>query len=580
MVKVLIHELPDRSAKLLGRLREVLLSYGGGDAARLAERARIDDHVTPRMVLTGQYSSGKSSLIKALTDGAVDPEIGADIVTDSVTAYDWDGAVTLVDTPGVQSGLREHDEMAATAVGDADLVLFVITSNLTDDASSAYLRLLANDMQRADQMIVVITQARKQPAREGARAEHVREVLGTDSIPLPIAEVDSIYYLRSLEGGARADELRRSSGVDELREQLNLLSDRRGAIAKLRQPLHLARHLVDESRLLFVEDERSRAALGLIHAQRAAVERRRHAMVQSVSTAESVFKSHCLVEISGFVDTASSLPTDDAQADAIMATAKQRLGESLDAHAARFGETLDSVARAQFATLAEELGEIDAGNRARLVYSQSAWEQDDTAESDIGAPFAGHQTSGKRSGVGVNWQNVAEKLKSAQNYWGAGGGLRDSSGTFGHEAVKNIGHLFGHKFRPWEAIKIADKIGKLAKGAGFLVQVGTAAYSVIKQERDEMREFREAERVHSAFVTELMSHASRISDFARRKFWEAVEEPMSAYLDALQEAEGVILRADAARSRALEELNRISSEAEQLLRESVTPLTLSSGIEG
>jgi predicted GTPase len=80
------------------RLRSLLEAVSAPGAAEMLQRARIDQREKPRMVLTGQYSSGKSSLIKALTDGTVEPVIDADIATDAVTEYPWDGAVVLVDT--------------------------------------------------------------------------------------------------------------------------------------------------------------------------------------------------------------------------------------------------------------------------------------------------------------------------------------------------------------------------------------------------------------------------------------------------------------------------------------------------
>ena len=159
------------------------------------------------MVLTGQFSSGKSKLITALTDRAVEPPSDADIATDTVTAYQWDGAVVLVDTPGVQSGLRTHDDLALSAIGDADFILFVIHVGLFDDASRDFLRHLANDLQLFGQMIVVITQAGKQSAAPGVRERAVQDALGTATFNLPIAEVDSVYYLRSLEGGPKAELL-------------------------------------------------------------------------------------------------------------------------------------------------------------------------------------------------------------------------------------------------------------------------------------------------------------------------------------------------------------------------------------
>lgn len=128
------------------------------------------------MVLTGQFSGGKSKLIEALTDGAVVPGSAADITTDKVTEYSWDGAVVLVDTPGVKSGLRTHDDLALVAIGKADFILFVMHSGLFDDPLRDYLRYLANTLRMFGQMIVVITQTGRQGAAEGERGEVVHEV--------------------------------------------------------------------------------------------------------------------------------------------------------------------------------------------------------------------------------------------------------------------------------------------------------------------------------------------------------------------------------------------------------------------
>ena len=66
-------------AGVAGSVHRVLGAGTGSLATALLERARVEPREKPRMVLTGQFSSGKSSLIKALTDGAVDPVIDADI---------------------------------------------------------------------------------------------------------------------------------------------------------------------------------------------------------------------------------------------------------------------------------------------------------------------------------------------------------------------------------------------------------------------------------------------------------------------------------------------------------------------
>ena len=80
------------------------------------------------VVLTGPYNAGKSSIALALT-GDDSIVIDADVATAQTERYPW-GGVEVVDTPGVRTGDLTHDEIAETALRNADLVLFVITPNL------------------------------------------------------------------------------------------------------------------------------------------------------------------------------------------------------------------------------------------------------------------------------------------------------------------------------------------------------------------------------------------------------------------------------------------------------------------
>jgi hypothetical protein len=566
VTKVLIHELPEQTQLLLERLRRVLEANPKGLAKELLVRARVEPAEKPRMVLTGQYSSGKSSLIKALTDAAVNPEIDADIATDRVSEYAWDGAVVLVDTPGVQSGLRRHDELAREAIGKADFILFVITVNLFDDASRDYLRRLANDLRLFGQMIVVITQASMQSAAEGVRGKAVQAALGTVTFNLPIVEVDSVYYLQSLEGGPRAELRRQRSGIDELRDLINKISEDRGELAQLRQPLHLVRQLCDEAQELFVADDRSQSALAVIASQRAAVSQRRYGLERAFAGAEADFKSRCLVDVTGFVDAATSLTGEGGDTADVLAAAEVRLVEALERHAGLFAESINRLAETQFDTLSVQLAEIGEGPRAQSLLQLEgdvAIAGPDRVLRTNAVPMARMGTAGS-----VNWKRLAEQLTNGQKWWGAGNGLKDASGSVGHKIVLDLGHTFGKKFKPWEALKIADQVGKFAKFGGFAIQVGAAGYEVWKNERDARNAQREGERQHSAFVTEIMGHADKIAAEVRTQLWSIADPPMNEFLAELQAAQDEILGADEAREVAQLELRAIATETDRLLRES------------
>jgi hypothetical protein len=566
VTNVLVHELPSCAQELMLRLRRVLQSDSGALAGELLARARIRPRQKPRMVLTGQFSSGKSSLIKALTDGDVDPVIDADIATDDITEYEWDGAVVLVDTPGVQSGLRSHDELASGAIGDADFILFVITVNLFDDASRDYLRHLANGLRLFGQIIVVITQSGKQSAAEGVRDKAVQDALGTSAFNLPIAEVDSVYYLRGLEGAPRAELLRTRSGIDDLRMKINKISEDRGELAQLRQPLHLIRQLCDEAQQFFVEDAQSQSALTLLAAQRAAVSERRYMIERTFLAAESEFKSACLVDVTAFVDTATGLPADDSRASDVLDAAEARLVEALDRHAEQFAHAINRLTEVQFDKLSERLLEISDSNRAQQLLLPAG---DVALETPDGLQTTSSDRSPRPGTVSkVNWQRVADQITKGQKWWGAGDGLKNASGSNGHTIVKKVGDLFGVKFKPWGALKIADKIGKAAKIGGFAIQIGLAGYEVWKDEREARKTQIESERQHAAFVTEIMGHADKIAADARRQLWEIIDPPMDAFLAKIDAAQAEILGADLARGIAARELSAIASEADRLLAES------------
>lgn len=566
MTHMLIHELPEQSKSLMHRLRRVLKEAPGSAAAELLERAKVEAASKPRMVVTGQYSSGKSSLIKALTDGAVNPLIDADIATSDVREYDWDGAVTLVDTPGVQSGRRGHDEIASEAIGNADFILFVTTVALFDDAARDYLRYLANKLRMFGQMVVVIAQTSKAPPAQGVRQQEVQEALGTVDFNLPIVEVDSVYYLRSLEGGARADSLRQLSCIDELRTAINQLSEDRGSLARLRQPLTLVRQLCDEAQELFVADDHSRVALSLLASQARTISERRSALDTVFSGAETEFKRHCLADVVGFVDTVTTLPDDGVGSWAKIDAAEVSLVEALERHAERFAGAIKLLAGTQFDTLNDELVEIGDSNRLTLLLQSPI-------DLKLEAPDSVHAESAVRArpafgAPGVDWRRIAELIKRGQGWWGAGDGVRDAAGSLGHKLVLEVGHKFNFKFKPWQAVKIADKIGKFAKLGGFILQAGTAGYEVWQNERQVRAAQISSERQHAALVTEIMGQADKIAAGARHQLASIIDPQLDALLAEIRNAQSEILSADEKRGAAATELRDIAAEVDRLLHES------------
>ena len=57
-----------------------------------------------KLVFVGQYSAGKSSIIKMIS--GIETEIGAGITTQESHVYKWND-LEIIDTPGIETGLRK-----------------------------------------------------------------------------------------------------------------------------------------------------------------------------------------------------------------------------------------------------------------------------------------------------------------------------------------------------------------------------------------------------------------------------------------------------------------------------------------
>lgn len=206
------------------------------------------------IVFVGQYSAGKSSIIKMLTKNK-DIKIGAGITTQEYTPYEWNG-IELVDTPGVQTGLREdHDAITEKAIKDADLIIYVITNELFNPTLIKYFRKLAYDMGKAEQMILVINKM----DRGGEQ-----EVL-YDNLSKVISERYGNYNIKTinefcpcfinaesyLEAQNEDDEelkleLLQMSNYDEFIDVLNRFAEDKGLMGKIKTPIYQLENVVDD----------------------------------------------------------------------------------------------------------------------------------------------------------------------------------------------------------------------------------------------------------------------------------------------------------------------------------------------
>ncbi|GAB2461339.1 GTPase domain-containing protein [Xylanimonas ulmi] len=578
MTGIHVHDLAVAAPTLLGQFRDVVSAApeaSAGEAARILTRAVLKPRETTKLVLTGQFSAGKSKLIAALTDGVHAPKDSPDRETDTVSEYPWDDVVTLVDTPGVQAGVKEHDERASDGVSGSDLILFVVPPEMLDDAAAEYLRFLAIDRAQYAQMIVVMTKVNTVPRPPGGRARLVEQALGPVGFTLPFAEVDSVDYLRSREGGASADLRRQQSGIDELRRLINGLAYERGDLARLRQPLILVRTLCDEAMPLFADSGLDADALHVLADLRKAILERKGGITSAFEGAATRFRADCLTDVTAFVDRVTNYETQ-AEADRDLPEAEQACVAALDRHADTLAATVRSLIEQQMVILEQQLEE--AGETAAAAALVDAATPFDARSGRLRIGAFGPRRSAQPSRPAFNWNQATDLLKKGKEWWvggaqNVGGGLRGLKGSPGHEIVLKVGHFFDHKFKPWQALKIADKIGKAAGVAGFVIPIAVDTFAIVKEERAALDAQRASERLHARLVTEVMANADEIVSKARQQLWSAVDPVLDAILADIASARAEGLASQRDRMSGADALERIAGEADRLLAASAsTPL--------
>lgn len=114
--------------------------------------------------------------------------------------------------------------------------------------------------------------------------------------------------------------------------------------------------------------------------------------------------------------------------------------------------------------------------------------------------------------------------------------MKAAAGNNRHQVVLKVGHAFGKKFKPWEAVKTANTIGKVAKVGGVAIAVGLEAYGVLADELAAVKaEQPEFERI-DAMASEI--HAARTTRSDLRDRLSSVQERAGSALSALASSAG------------------------------------------
>ena len=566
MNDVLLHSAPGLARELTERLSGLIGNLPSDEVSRLRRMLVVEEHERPRMVLTGQYSSGKSTLIKALTDGAAQVVIDSGVATDSIEVFDWDGLVDLVDTPGVQAGLADHDELAEEALRSADLVLFTVTVDLFDDRSVEHLRHVTDGLRKGPQLLVVVTKCRTLAAADGVREAAVREALGTFSEMVPWVECDAYTYLRGLQAADPSLAARHlaASRMDQVKDAINLISRTRGNLARFRGPLQQVALAAGEALAVLTNDPNEEAVLTVLARQRTALTTRRGLIDSALDRQEAYFRTACIRAAERFVDTVESIEESPSPDWSGLDDASAALNTELSSANETFVEKVRAILASQYADLTSEVREIEASPYARQLVTLDI--QGDVEAPSIQADPGVASQSGQGPARVPAWGPKATgHLNRFKNAWGAGSGVKNSAGSTGHEIVYKTGKFLGKKFKPWQAVRWANNVGKVAKFGSAVLPVALEVYAVVSEERQEVRVVNEKMRRRNAVVGRILAQCDDVSRAALTWVRGEIDADFGESLRGIDEASQAVHDTRVFRTDLDREVRAIQVEAQSML---------------
>ena len=516
-----------------------------------------------RLVFVGQYSAGKSSILKMLT-GRNDIEVGAGITTQSTHTYEWKG-MEVVDTPGIHTGLREdHDKISYEAIANADLLVFVITNELFDSHLADHFRKLAIDKDKAGEMILVVNKmSRTNDGNSPEQQRIIRDDLVEVLLPytpeqLNLSFLDAEYFLDSLceDDPENAAELVAQSGYNAFIDTLDRFISAKKIPAKLTTGLYVLEDQIQKAVTNLEpgnEDEDLDALEEHFKQQRHIIFEARNRLQQEVKdiffTAAAGIKTlgldsaNLLSQGCKKEEVEEGLAEKVRQADALIETCQQNATEVVDARLSELGQSLDSLENSEFS---KEL-------KLRLE-----------------GKFEGLPENIKRvlSSAVPGLQKAGQAIASNSYKTGVQGGLKltNFSGSTVHNLVLKAGHAIGYKFKPWQAIKLTKGIA-IGGRVLSIFGVGLSVFMQIKSDHDEDKMHTDLMHNRQNIRSQFNDAACELEDYGTKYVSENITKALAAPLTELDEKIDEIRTSKLSRSSACRQMESLERECKQLIHE-------------
>ena len=495
----------ERLSRLEAKTRALLKETNNTELTRKmdSELAGLQDRKELRLAFVGQYSSGKSTIISALT-GRKDIKIDANVATDHVSEYKWNNIV-LMDTPGILAGkVESHDESTKAALKECDLIFYVLTSQLFDDVLFNNFIDLAYNQHFADKMFIVVNKMGMESGEFDQLVDNYTISLekifserGYELKNFPLAFIDAADYMDGLD--ENDNEFVQLSNFEHFIDMLNVFVVRKGMIKKqFDTPVRVFQSYLKDIAVTAVDK-----TLSDIFNQ--FEQKLRHSLSDLKRDTRNDLSSFASMAMSKVISLSNDIGGIDendwkyrqealnSELQSIISNTSAKIEDTINSNYERLMNDVKDFCGKD--SLVKYSGEIDMKLASPNI---SIEEQKNLSMQKKALDFL------KRGGVQIG--------NMAPNVTKLAGGISQASGSALHKMVLDVGHFFGKSFGPWQAVRWASNIAKVAK---FGIPVVSAGIEIWMQFREDSKENKRLEQIKSAknqFVSTYQEEINKVAE--------------------------------------------------------------------
>ncbi len=463
------HHLSRQTNELQKQLLELLASRSSEMGMRLSEALRQNAAQEKlKIAFVGQHNAGKSTIISALTENK-SIRISTNVETDVPTDYEWNG-VYLTDTPGLYAGVKEeHDVLSLRKIKESDLLVYCITSSLFDDMLMKDFVDLAYKESYKSKIFLLINKMSQESGDFSDLVSNYKKTLnatlkdeGGNFEDFPSAFIDAHDYVEGIEDND--NDLVEYSNFVYFIELLNNYIKEKGLAGRLDTPCRLMIDVID-SEIANTGTELDKKFMAVLRQSEACIRKYQTNTGLHVKDMEEELRGEIMKESNALIDKIGSEKVGEKECEEV--------NEKIKSLTERKIAELEKYLSEQVAEMNQEIQDVLSSDVANFVFSEinsgkisinAKTIKDFTDFSEkCGKVIKGAQTAAGKAGkmVITKGGKVTGDLTKVSTI----------SGSQMHQLVTQVGHFFGKSFKPWEAVHIAAKIGKVAKVLGPVLSV-------------------------------------------------------------------------------------------------------------